>query len=196
MKASKVEKPAIFDENEEETLQTLNREQERLMEEFETEKRQCDNLKKLFSHDLNNTASLQKSSLASLKTVLQKSKGKDEHIMEAIRLLEEYEGQDSAFIPDTPRVSELASDAKDAEIQSKKLKKESSNLKKTLAQVGAENDELKKVISEAETQIKALTESKAELKTKLKDFVDNCKKRELSWKEKISALEAQLEAQA
>ena len=183
----------LVEEKEEDILISLTKEQERLNEELEELKKQGESLKRLYSQDLNITSSNQRSILNTIRLQLLKIKDKDENIKEAISLLKEFESQESAFIPDTPRVTELATEAKETEIITNKFKKENKNLKKILENLNNENNTLIEQISFEEKQLQELIESKNILKEKLKNYVENCKKRENLMKEKINSLEEQID---
>lgn len=183
-------------EEDKETINSLQREQERLAEELATEKKRSENLKELYTKDLNFTTAMQRDIFTKLRLILSKRGGKDPHVLEALRLIGEYEMQEGAFIPDTPRVTELANQAKEADVNSEKLERDVKALKRSYKQNHSEIETLKQQVSEAEENLQSLKESRQEIKEKLQAFVEKCKKREASWKDKVAALEAQLEAQS
>ena len=184
-----------INEEDKETINSLKREQERLIAELNAEKTQSDKTKTLYASDLNYYASTQKNSFTNLKVLLGKLRTNDPNILEALRLIGEYEENDSPFVPDTPRVTELANEAKEAELANDKTKRDNRSLKISYKQVSQELADLKSQVEEAEQKLEALKSSKKEVKDKLHILVDKAKKNEESWKSKVAALQAQLDAQ-
>ena len=193
-KAVNKTKKGISDEDKE-TINSLKREQERLIAELNAEKLQSEKTKKLYASDLNFYASQQKNSFTNLRVLLGKIHTKDPNILEALRLIGEYEESEAPFTPDTPRVTELANEAKEAELANDKTKRDNRSLKISYKQVSQELADLKAQVAEAEEKLEALRSSKKEVKEKLHILVDKAKRNEESWKGKVAALQAQLDAQ-
>ena len=193
-KATLKTKKGISDEDRE-TINSLRREQERLNEELKAERKKSEQMKTLYSTDLNYYANVQKTAFTNLQVALSKLRSKDPQILEVQRLLGEYLENDSPFVPDTPRVTELANEAKEAELANDKAKRDNRQLKISYKQLCDELEGMRQQISEAEEKFEQLKSSRKEVKEKLHSLIDKAKRREGAWKEKIAALEAQIDAQ-
>lgn len=175
-------------------IASLQKEQSRLCEELNAERRRSENLKTTFSRALALASSQQKDKLSSIKRILLNAPQKSQVIQLALKYIQDIETQDSSVVPDAPKLSELTQVAKEAELSGEKEAKLNRALKKKYAQVKEEKDDVKKEVEIAKQNLEKVTEDRRALKEKCKSFVENVRKREAQWKERYAALQAELEA--
>ncbi|OHT15471.1 hypothetical protein TRFO_14097 [Tritrichomonas foetus] len=176
------------------TISNLQREQSRLCEELNAERRRSESLKSTYSRALSLSTSQMKNKLDAIKRILQSSPKKTAAINRALKYIESLESNDPNS-QDTPNPSELEQQVKEAELSSEKETRLNKALKKKIQQMSEQREDLNKQIEEAQKSLDDILADKKSRKDKLKAFIAEFKKREAQWKEKYQALEAELEAQ-
>lgn len=192
-KRSSIITPDFQAEDQNDTISNLQREQSRLCEELNAERRRSESLKLTYTRALSLSSTQLKSKLSSITRILQTSPKKTAAITNALKYIEQLESNDPNS-PNTPNPSELEQQVKEAELSSEKETKLNKNLKNRLQQMAERKEELNKQISEAQAQLEELTNQKRDKKEKLKAFIEQFKRHEANWKERYQALEAELEA--
>lgn len=177
-----------------EQIASLQKEQSRLCDELNSERRRSENMKTTFSRALSLASTQQKEKLASVKRILLNAPEKNNVILLALKYIQDIETQDNSVVPDAPKLSELTQVAKEAELSGEKEEKLNRALKKKLAQVKEEKEDVEKELEIAKQNLEKVSEDRRNLKEKCKSFVENVRKREAQWKERYAALQAELEA--
>lgn len=176
-----------------ETILSLQREQDRLTEELNTERRRSESLKATFSKSLAQTAAEQREKLLVLKQILE-AEPDNAYIKEALKYIGDIE-QDNSNQPtdiETPRINELAKRAKEVELNVENQRKQNQKLKETYKEQKEEINKLKQDLDDLNSQIEAINNSMQELREKSKSIKESALKKKTAWKERIAQLEAQV----
>ena len=192
-KRSSIITPDFQADDQNDAISNLQREQSRLCEELNAERRRSESLKLTYSRALSLSSAQLKSKLNSISRILQTSTKKSTAVINALKYIEQLESNDPNSA-NTPNPSELEQQVKEAELSSEKEAKLNKAIKKRLQQMSEQKDDLNKQIEEAKSQLEQITNQKREKKESLKAFVEQFKRHEANWKEKYQALEAELEA--
>ncbi|KAK8885895.1 hypothetical protein M9Y10_041352 [Tritrichomonas musculus] len=192
-KRSSIITPDFQADDQNDTISNLQREQSRLCEELNAERRRSESLKLTYSRALSLSSTQLKSKLSSITRILQTSTKKSSAIVNALKYIEQLESNDPNS-SNTPNPSELEQQVKEAELSSEKETKLNKAIKKRLQQMSEQREELNKQIEEAKAQLEEITNQKRQKKENLKAFIEQFKRHEANWKEKYQALEAELEA--
>ena len=177
-----------------ETIASLQKEQQRLSEELAAERRRSESLKATFTASLSQEASEQRKRLLRLRNILE-ADSDNPAVKEALRFIGNVEVDDKTQPRAAPHFQELAEQAKSAEETVARQHEENQKLKSKIREVMAERDGLIQQLEDLNAQIEATAESRHEIKTKLKTLAANYKKKEADWKERVATLEAQIESQ-
>ena len=175
-------------------ISNLQREQSRLCEELNAERRRSESLKSTYTRALSLSSSQMKNKLESIKQILANASQKTTAITKALNYIKQLE-ESNLNSPNTPNPNELEQQVKEAELSSEKETKLNKALKKKLQQFNDEKTELTQQIEDAQKKLEQTLQAKKQLKEKLKSFIATSKQREAQYKEKYQALEAELEAQ-
>lgn len=189
---SLLQKEATSDEQSD-IIASLQKEQLRLTEELNTERKRSESLKATFTSSLSQEASVQKKKLANLRNILIQD-GQNPVIIEALRFIGDIETDNRQDL-ELPKVNDLAAKAKTAEQNVAKKHEENQNLKNTIRGLMAERDNLTAELEELNSQIEATAESRHQIKQKLKGMAATYKQKDADWKERVTKLEAEIEAQ-
>lgn len=177
-----------------ETIASLQKEQQRLSEELAAERRRSESLKATFTASLAQEASEQRKRLLRLRKILEVDSD-NPAVKEALRFIGNVEVDDKTQPRAAPHFQELAEQAKSAEETVARQHEENQKLKSKIREVMAERDGLIQQLEDLNAQIEATAESRHEIKAKLKTLAANYKKKEADWKERVATLEAQIESQ-
>lgn len=181
-------------DDQEDQISALQKEQSRLCEELNAERRRSESLKSTYSRALNLSSSQQKEKLQSIRRILQNVPKKSAAIQKALNYINQIENDESDQ-PKGSQASQLAQQAKEAELSGEKENRLARAIAKKMEQVKSEKEELEQQIDEAQKQLDHIIESRQNRKNKIREFFDEYKKRQATMKERIEALEAELEAQ-
>ena len=192
-KRASVITPDFRAEDQNDQVSNLQREQSRLCEELNSERRRSESLKSTYSRALSLSSSQMKNKLHSIKRILQSSSKQSAAISEALQYIDQLEKNDPNSTQ-APNASELEQQMKEAELLSEKEAKFNKAIKNKLQQMTERKEELNQQIAEAQQQLEAILNQKRENKEKVKAFIEKFKRHEASWKEKYQALEAEYEA--
>lgn len=176
-----------------ETISSLQREQSRLSEELNAERRRSESLKATFSKSLSKAASEQREKLLILKQILE-SEPDNPYTKEALKYIGdiEPENDDQPSNVETPRINELAKRAKEVELNVENQRKQNQKLKETYKEQKEEINKLQQDLEDLNSQIEAVNNSMQELREKSKSIKESAKKKQIAWKERIAQLEAQV----
>lgn len=178
--------------NDADTILSLQREQNRLLEELDAERRRSESLKETYTKSLAKTASEQREKLIILKHILE-SESDNSYIKESLKLIGNIEeDQENTPNVETPRVNELAQKAKEAELRVEKQRDQNQKLKEVYRAQRDEIAQLTQDLEDINAQIEAAQNSMQELREKSNSIKESAKKKQQAWKERIAQLEAQL----
>lgn len=191
--ASLLEKGDQVVDEQSDIIASLQKEQSRLTEELNTERKRSESLKATFTTSLSQEASLQKKKLANLRNILVQD-GENPAVIEALKFIGEIETDDKQVV-ETPRVNDLAEKAKHAEENVAQQHEQNQNLKKKIRALMTERDNLVAELEDLNSQIEATAESRHQIKQKLKGMAATYKQKDADWKERVAKLEAEIEEQ-
>jgi septal ring factor EnvC (AmiA/AmiB activator) len=175
-----------------ETIASLQREQQRLTEELASERHRSESLKATFTKSLSDAMDQQRQQTAKLRAILETDSSSA--AAQAVALL--GEAPPSARVQDSPRTAELVRQVKSAQENVAAQKAENEKLKEQVRAMIAARDERTQYCGELKGQIEEATARRKELKEKLRSMATQYKAKEAEWKEKIAALDAELEERA
>lgn len=184
-------------EEDKEIISSLQREQERLMEEVKAERKQCEKMKELYTRDLNLLTAHYQSIFSNLRNYMDSGKNnRDPNVIAAIKLVSSYESQEYSSGSDVPIVSELQNRVNVIEMESDKIQRENKLLKRSYRQNKVELDQLRAQVIASRERLEGLNDASKEVKDKLNTLKDKIRTREAFWKSKVSSLEARNDANA
>jgi predicted nucleic acid-binding Zn-ribbon protein len=175
-------------------IANLQKEQSRLCEELNAERRRNESMKATFGRAVALASNELNGTLETVKQILQAEPQRTPVIRHAIKYISGIQEMGDQKEANT-NPSDFAQMTKEAEILSEKELKLNEALKKKLESVQDEVTDLEKEIVQAKKNLAEITESRKAMKEKCRTFIEQIKKRESQWKEKHAALEAELEAQ-
>jgi predicted nucleic acid-binding Zn-ribbon protein len=186
--------PKFPADDQRELIAHLQKEQSRLCEELNAERRRNESMKSTYGRASALAAGELNRVLESVKQILQSELERSPVVRHALKCLTGI--QEAGDAKETGRnPSDLTQMTKEAEILNEREVKLNQALKKKLEKVQEEIADLEKEIIQAKKNLEEVSESRKVIKEKCRSFIEQVKKRESQWKEKYAALEAELEAQ-
>ena len=174
-----------------ETIASLQREQSRLTEELDAERRRSESLKSTFTKSLSQATAFQREKLLVLKGILE-SEPDNSFAKEALKHIGNIEEKEKNAPVNTPKINELARRAKEVEKMVEKQHLQNQKLKETARAARDEIAQMRQQLEDINAQIEEAVNSHHELKQKSKSISATAKKRDATWKERVAQLEAQL----
>jgi hypothetical protein len=176
-------------------IASLQREQSRLCEELNAERRRSESLKATSARVLALATRRRNEKLDQIKRFLEAEPDSNQTIKRALSLIQEIQEGAPGSGASVPNQSELAQKLKEAELANEKEAKLNRALHRQLDHVTEERNQNEGELAAAQEKLDEIVKGRQQMKDKLIALRDHRLKKEGQWKERCAALQAELDAQ-
>ena len=183
--------PPSIDQSTSQKIANIQREQSKLCEDLNSERRRIETLKSTFLRAQCLSSSQFQTKLDQISNILLKSD--NQTAKDVLSRIQSIKDEDNNHTPGTPRLTVNTSRINAIESQIEQAKMKNKSLEMDLEQATQTNIELKQKLEDMNQQISKLSATKKELKEKFKFVVATFKKRDASLKERVNELQSKLD---